>query len=172
MVENKVTDSTSAPSDDPILAWRVHPAQERKGLAILIAILIVVLGLFASVWMANIYWGIFAIVLLFLSLEAFYLPSRFELSEKGVKLHKVFSHMERPWTHFRRVSVDRSGISLSPFRKRNWLESYRAMRLTYVYGGRQVDPAPEQIHEFIFGQIDREAVVVEGLEPSGDTIGK
>ena len=169
MPETTVTDSSSTESYEPVLSWRVHPAGERKGLAILISILIAVLGMVASFWMANIYWGIFAIVLLFLSLEAFFLPSRFELSEKGIRLHKAFSHMERPWGHFRRMSIDSSGVTLSPFRKRNWLDSYRATRLTFAYGGAQVDPAPQEIYDFILGRIDTEAVLIEGLAQAGAT---
>jgi hypothetical protein len=158
------------PSDTPILAWKIHPAAERKGMAIMIVFLIAFLGVVASLWMRNIYWGIFAIVLLFLSLEAFFLPSKYELSERGVRIHKAFSNADRPWNHYRRVSVDRTGITLSPFRGRNWLEAYRATRLGFQFGGRQRDPAPADIRALILDHIDRESVLIEGLDENGNKI--
>lgn len=153
-----------APADEPVLAWGIHPASERKGMAVMIVALIAFLGVLTSLWMANIYWGIFAIVLLFLSLEAFFLPSRFELSEKGVRVYKAFSKVDRPWNHYRRVSSDQTGITLSPFRRRNWLEAYRATRLGFRSGALQYDPSPEVVSEFILSHIDRETVLIEGLE--------
>lgn len=169
------------------LGWRVHPAAERPTTGILVLAAILVLSFLAGLWMGGPYWGAFAFVVLFLSLEAFFLPGSFELSEQGVVVKKPFSRAERPWEHFRRVVFDRAGVTLSPFARRSWLETYRALRLRYptraaaarrgpsggetramgAAGDAQAEgvavPAPEEIQAFILAQIDREKVAVVGL---------
>ncbi len=146
------------------LSWRVHPAAERKGVAILICCLIFVLGLLTTFWMANIYWGFFAFVLLFLSLEAFFLPSRFELGESGVTTAKVFStSIEKPWDYYRRVTFTRREITLSPFRRRNWLDNYRSTRLVFSRIDDPDAPGSERVQEYILQHIDHQKVIIEGL---------
>jgi hypothetical protein len=162
-----------AASEEPRLAWRVHPAAERPltGIAVLTAILL--LGFMAGLWMGAPYWGAFAFVVLFLSLEAFFLPGSYELSAQRVVIKKPFSRAERPWEHFRRVIFDPVGVTLSPFARRNWLENYRALRLRYpsrkaVRGSGQPAgtgcgaPSPREIQAFILECIDPEKVTVEG----------
>ncbi len=113
------------------LSWRVHPAAERRGTGILVFVAILVLSFLAGLWMGGAFWGAFAFVVLFLSLEAFFLPGSFELTERGVVVKKPFSQAERRWDQFRRVIFDADGITLSPFARRSWLETYRALRLRY-----------------------------------------
>ncbi len=155
------------------LSWRVHPAAERRGTGILVFVAILVLSFLAGLWMGGPFWGAFAFVVLFLSLEAFFLPGSFELTERGVIVKKPFSQAERRWDQFRRVIFDADGVTLSPFARRSWLETYRAIRLRYPSraegAGRDVDasgdrvPAPEEIQGFILEMIDREKAVVLGL---------
>jgi len=144
------------------LVWRVHPAGERKGVACGIGFVIVTLSALTASWMGNIYWGFLSFMLLFLSLEAFFLPSRFELSEKGIKVYKIFSSIEKPWSHYRRVTFDRLGITISPFRKRNWLDSYRATRLVFSRKHAPSEPDRKRVRDFILQHIDLERVSIEG----------
>jgi hypothetical protein len=112
--------------------WRVHPAAERRGVALLVLVLLILLSALAGVWMRGLYWGIFAFLVLFLSLESFYLPTRYELTSEGVSVRKAFSRVERPWSAFRTAWSDALGITLSPFGRRHWLESYRGVRLRFA----------------------------------------
>ena len=140
------------------IVWRVHPAAERPRMGLLVALLVVVLSILAGLWMKQVFWSLFAMMVLFLSLEAFFLPSRFELGADGVAVKKPFSRLTRPWSYFRRVTFDEAGASLSPFAQRRWIEPYRAIRLTYGAAG---DSAA--VRDFILAQIDREKVGIEGL---------
>ncbi len=146
------------------LAWRVHPAAERRGTGIAVLALMITLSALAAMWMEGAYWGLFAFGVLFLSLEAFFLPARFELSEEGVTVRKAFSRVERPWGQFRRVIFDPVGVTLSPFARRHWLEAYRGTRLRFARpaAGRDT-PAPEEVRRFILAHIDLEEVRVVGL---------
>ncbi len=159
----------NATQTSPEVAWRVHPAAERLGVGVLVLGLVLVLSFLAGIWMEGPYWGAFAFVVLFLSLEAFFLPSRYALSPEGVEVAKPFSKAQRPWTHFRRVVFDAGGITLSPFARRSWLETYRALRLRYP-GVTGTGPGPEEIRRYILEQVDAEKVTVVG--PPDDAAGK
>jgi len=150
--------------DGADLAWRVHPAAERPGLAVAIAALIVVLGLLAGLWMGSRYWAVFACGVLFLSLEAFFLPAAYELRADGVHVGKPFSRVIRPWPAIRRMAVDPQGITLSPFRRRSWLEPYRAVRLRFrraAAGGE--DPTAGAARRYLLARLDPAEVVIEGV---------
>ncbi len=159
---------TAMSADPEKLAWRVHPAADRLGLGIVVFGLIVALSVLVGFWMEGIYWSFFAFAVLFLSLEAFFLPSRFELTADGVTVHKPFSNMTRPWDHFRRVVFDPVGVTLSPFARRHWLESYRAVRLRFgtPERGEGSDPTREEVRRFVIEHVDPERVHIEGLPPS------
>jgi hypothetical protein len=111
------------------LEWTVHPFRARRGLGLsvlgAIALLSVGAGLVGRAW----FWGIFSFVVLFLSVESFYFPTRFALSAEKLVVVRRFSRNEREWGAFRRCLVDSKGITLSPFSRSSWLEAYRAIRL-------------------------------------------
>ena len=47
------------------LAWRVHPAAERRGTGIAVLALMITLSALAAMWMEGFYWGLFAFGVLF-----------------------------------------------------------------------------------------------------------
>ncbi|MBD3237498.1 MAG: hypothetical protein GF330_12400 [Candidatus Eisenbacteria bacterium] len=148
------------------LAWRVHPAAERPGLAVVVAGLILTLAVLAGVWMGSAYWGVFAGVVLFLSLEAFFLPASFELDAKGVRVRKPFSQVERGWETLRRVIFDPAGVTLSPFARRRWIEPYRALRLRYPTGRRTAaGEVPARLRAYLLARCDPSRVRMVGLPP-------
>ena len=150
------------------LSWRVHPAAERPAVAIGVVALILALGVLAGIWMGSGYWAAFAFLVLFLSLEAFFLPGHFVLDDEGVAVKKAFSNARRPWDQFRRVVMQPGQITLSPFRRRHWLDNYRCLRLP-LPPPSAAGPAAEEIRRFVLGHIDPGAVLVEGhVAPFGD----
>ncbi len=145
------------------LTWRVHPAAERTGRALLVAAIVAGLSVLAAVWMDGVYWGLFAAAVLFLSLESFFLPTRFALRAGGVSVQKPFSKMERDWSSFRSAWFDPLGVTLSPFAGRHWLESYRAVRLRYTRAAAA--PAATEVRRFVLEHLDPAQVRLTGLGP-------
>ena len=153
------------------IAWRVHPARERRGLAVLVGALILVLSLLAGIWMGNTYWSVFALAVLFLSLEAFFFPASYELHGEGLVVRKPFSRVERPWSAFRRAVFDPAGGTLSPFARRHWLESYRGVRLRFGAAERGPgnhadgggDATVAEVRRFLLAHLDPERVRIVGL---------
>jgi hypothetical protein len=154
----------SGPTPEAI-AWRVHPAVERPGRGALVLALVVVLSVLVGLWMRGPYWSAFAFAVLFLSLEAFFLPSRFELREQGVVVRKPFSQATRPWGEFRRVVFDPFGVTLSPFGRRHWLDPYRGVRLRFASGVTQPGmPGHDEVRRYIRAHVDAGRVRIEDFE--------
>jgi hypothetical protein len=143
------------------ITWRVHPAAERKGTAVLVLLLIGGLSVLSAFWMQGVYWGIFAFLVLSLSLESFFLPTRFALRPEGVGVRKLFSRAQRPWSAFRSAWFDRSGVTLSPFSRRHWLETYRGIRLRF--SAREGAPGADAVRRYLLDHLNGEQVRFFGL---------
>lgn len=121
------------------MAWTVHPVRDRPRLGALVLAIILAMCVGSWFWTKSAFWPLFCFLVLFLSLESFFFPTRFELEEGKLTVHRRFSRSEREWSIFRRCSVDRDGMTLSPYRKPGFMDTYRAIRLRW-------------------GPVDREAV--------------
>ncbi len=116
------------------LVWVAHPLRRRPVFGSLIGLGIAALAVAVGFWTGSTLWGLFSAGVLFLSLEAFFLPSRYEAGPVELVVQKAFSNVRTPWVSFRRVYEDRHGLTLSPFRRRSLLEPYRSARLLYDGG--------------------------------------
>jgi hypothetical protein len=116
------------------LVWVSHPLLRRRVLGTLIGLGIVVVALALGFWTRSLLWGVFSAGVLFLSLEAFFLPSRYEAGAVELVVQKAFSNGRTPWASFRRVYEDRHGLTLSPYRRRAFIEPYRSTRLLFDGG--------------------------------------
>lgn len=81
-------------------------------------------------------WALFSALVLFLSLESFFLPTHYELAAEEVVVRRIFSRSRRPWGSFRAVYSDAHGLTLSPYERRSALEPFRALRLLFDGGDR------------------------------------
>jgi hypothetical protein len=151
-------------SDPETITWRSHPAAERRAAAAGVGALVLLLAVLTGIWMRGAYWGFFAGMVLFLSLESFFLPTTYELSVGAVGVRKPFSRIERPWTAFRSAWFDPFGVTLSPFGRRHWLETYRGIRLRW--GPRGADPSPDDVRRFLLARLDPQKVACFGLPAS------
>jgi hypothetical protein len=130
--------------------WRSHPVRTRgwRGGAAAGAVVAIAAGVGALT--GSWFWAILSGVMLFLSLEGFFLPTTYELGPSGVRVRRVFSRSERPWESVRRVYDDRRGLTLSPYRRRTALEPYRAIRL--LFDGAD----PQEVRREVRGRLDPE----------------
>lgn len=138
------------------LDWTVHPFQQRRALGVWVLIVIIAASLLASVWARGWFWGVFSFLVLFLSLESFYFPTRFHLDEGKLVVFRRFSRSEREWGIFRRCYLDPDGLILSPFRKSTWLEEYRAIRLRFGRGNR------DEVIAYVRGRLTPDVDWIEG----------
>lgn len=117
-------------------AWTAHPfRREPQRGALVLAIIAGIAGAIFYVT-TSVFWAFFSILVLFFSLEGFYLPTHYQLLPDRVHVSRVFSKSERPWSAFRRVYEDARGLTLSPYARRSVLEPYRALRLLFDGGER------------------------------------
>jgi hypothetical protein len=116
------------------LVWVAHPLLRRRVLGALVGLGIMVASLVLGFWTRSLFWGVFSAGVLFLSLETFFLPSRYEAGALELGVQKAFSKVRTPWASFRRVYEDRHGLTLSPYRRRTFIEPYRSTRLLFDGG--------------------------------------
>lgn len=110
--------------------WRAHPARRRPVAAVFAAGVIVAVAA-ACALSTNIYWGVLAFVLLVLSLQRFFFPSRFTIDEQGVTARYLLGTKSYGWSEIRRFCHDCHGVHLSTRGRPSRLDGYRGMQLLF-----------------------------------------
>ena len=64
-----------------------------------------------------------------LSVSSWLLPTGYRLTEEALEVRSLGVTRARPWSEMRRMVVDESGVFLSPFERKHWLDAYRGVRL-------------------------------------------
>src|SRR6185436_8912356 len=113
-------------------AW---PARERPLAAAVIVGAAIVLGVLVERGTGDLVLGVATPLFVLVSLSSFLFPTAYRLTEDLVEVRSLGVARVRPWTEMRRMTVDRTGVFLSPFEKRSWLEAYRGVRL--LFGGNR-----------------------------------
>lgn len=145
------TEQTAAEAE-PDLIWTAHPLMRRRARgAITLAVIMVVSSLLGA-YTGSPFWGAFAAMVLILSLEGFYLPTRYRLDREGIQIRKAFSRSSMPWEKFRRVYEDVNGLTLSPYRHRSVLEPYRSARL--LFDGGEADTVRAVVRSRLPGETE------------------
>ena len=119
------------------LSWRAHPARERP-VAALLAVGVIGATVLACAALASIVWGLLAAVVLVVSLNRFFWPSRFTIDQDGVMARYAFRRQTLHWSEVRRFCHDRYGIYLSTRSRRSRLDPYRGMHLLFGSSRQQV----------------------------------
>lgn len=118
-----------------VLTWKVWPARERPLAALVLLASTIVLGVLVRRATGDAVLGIAAPVFVLGSLAAFLFPTEYRLTNEAIEVRTLGVSRSRPWSEMRRMTVDRTGVFLSPFEKRSWLEAYRGLRL--LFGGNR-----------------------------------
>jgi hypothetical protein len=117
------------------LSWSAWPARERPLAAVVLVAAAVVLGMLVRRGTHDTVLAIAAPLFILLSVSSWLLPTTYRLSDEGVEVRSLGVARLRPWSEMRRMTVDGTGVFLSPFEQRNWLEAYRGVRL--LFGGNR-----------------------------------
>ena len=128
------------------VVWRIWPARQRPLTAIVLIAGALVLGILVSRGTQDKVLGIAAPVFVLASLSSFLLPTEFRLTREAIEVKSLGVVRSRPWSEMRRFEEDRSGVFLSPFEKRSWLDAYRGVRLDP--GGNR-----DQVVAFVKGRL-------------------
>ena len=127
--------SPPAVSEGSTLTWTTWPARERPLAAFVLVASSVILGVLVRRATGDTVLGVVTPVFVLGSLVAFLLPTEYRLTEEAIEVRSLGVSRSRPWSEMRRMTVDRTGVFLSPFEKRTWLEAYRGLRL--LFGGNR-----------------------------------
>jgi hypothetical protein len=115
-------------------SWIAHPARERRGLAAAGLTIIAALASLVAVIMQSPWWGLLAGLLLLLSLNRFFLPSRFTIDPEGITASYPFRRQRLRWTDLRRFALGEEGGFLSTRAARSWRDGHRGMHV--LFGAR------------------------------------
>lgn len=124
-----------AESPEGALTWTAWPARERPLAAAVLLGSAIVLGVLVAHGTEDRVLGVATPLFILVSLSSFLLPTTYRLTDEAVEVRSLGVARVRPWTEMRRMTVDQTGVFLSPFEKRSWLEAYRGVRL--LFGGNR-----------------------------------
>ncbi len=130
------------------ITWQVHRAKEFPqktlwvsiGLGLFLVFLIVFYGLA---------WALLAALILFTSLNAYFLPTKYTLTDTDILIDKKLFKNKLEWSRFRKYYITKTGIVLSPFQKHNFLDNFRGIHLLLPKDNQ------EEIINFIKNKLDK-----------------
>ncbi len=116
------------------LEWSYHPWRDARRTTVL-ALLVVIAGVTLVACLAE--PGLVRIALAIVVAASFadaFLPVSCRLAEDGVHRRTPLGSQHRAWQDVRRARVGARGVVLSPFARRTWLETFRALFLPFPAG--------------------------------------
>ena len=119
----------------PIRTWRVHPARQRPGRAILGLAIIFITAYAIAGWVQDPSWqlpiGLGAAFILLLSVNRFFLPTTFKIDEDGITANYPLRSQRARWSEIRRFLVGRTGGLLSRRAKASSLDVMSGLQLLF-----------------------------------------
>jgi len=136
------------------LTWVAWPLRERPAVGGLVFLAVAATSWLAAVVGGHVLYGGIAGIILLGSLNPFFSPTTFRLSDEEVEAVRGPVRKVRRWRDVRACFVDRRGATLSPLQGRAWLEPYRGIRL--LFSGNR-----DEVVAFLRSRLDEEVAVVE-----------
>jgi hypothetical protein len=140
----------SQSSEGDVLEWSVWPWKESTRRTVIVVAVITAVGVAAWFLFQAVFWGIFAIAILFASLHTYFSRTTYRLDDQQVIVRSSVGTVAKKWAVFKRYYVDKKGVTLSPFARPSRLEPFRSTRL--LYGGNR-----DAVVAFVSARIDRDA---------------
>jgi hypothetical protein len=113
------------------LTWSVRPCTMNRKKCIYVSLVILLFGFAVLFGFRDFFLAALSVVILVGSLHSYYFETHYALSPEGIEIRALFGSQRKTWTGFKSFWVDKSGLSLSPFTRRSWLEHYRGVRLLF-----------------------------------------
>lgn len=119
------TDQTISAVDT--LHWKCHPSRRSLLKTALVLLLLHGLMFFTMWYTGSAFIGVVVMTAMVLSLGAYFFPTWYTLTDKGVLVKTLVTKFERPWTVYRSHWPDKNGVLLSPFPSASRLENFRGL---------------------------------------------
>jgi hypothetical protein len=111
-----------------MISWKVHRAKETPKKTLLVIIVLFIFLVYVAIFFGP-PWVILAAVILFASLNAYFLPTTYTLNDTAIIIDKKLFKNKLEWSRFRKYYITTTGIVLSPFTKRSFLDNFRGVHL-------------------------------------------
>jgi energy-coupling factor transporter transmembrane protein EcfT len=133
------------------ISWQVHKAKESlvKTIFTLIIIILFIVFIFFFGKEYRILWIILSLIVLFATLNAYFLPTTYTITDTEIIIDKKLFINKLEWSRFRKYYLTTTGIVLSPFTKRNFLDNFRGVHLLLPKEN------PQEIINFIKNKLDK-----------------
>jgi hypothetical protein len=119
----------SPPEDLPTLTWRVFRAKETPRRTVLTVAFILLILAIVAVSYRDPLWVLLALVVLFLALNGYFLPTTYTFDRRGITTDKLLFRYTRRWNEFRSFFRTTGGIVVSPFTTWSYLDNFRGVHL-------------------------------------------
>ena len=138
-----------------MLTWQVHRAKENPKKTLYVSI---ILGLFIITITVfyDLPWTVLSLIVLFASLNAYFIPTTYTITDSEIIVDKKLFKNKLEWSRFRKYYITTTGIVLSPFTKRNFLDNFRGVHLLLPKENS------EEIINFIKNKLDPAPISDEG----------
>ena len=126
---NKKTDEFS---------WTSHPAVLHKKKAIFSGIIILLFGYVVFIVFQSIYWSLLSVIILIYSLNQFYFPIYYSISNKGIRKKFICGNYSMDWTDIKRFSKNNRGGILYNRAKQSFMDYFSGMELQFEHNADEV----------------------------------
>ena len=96
--------------DNDILEWTVFPVKEEKKKTLWLLPLLGFLLVLVYLSFGNVFWVLFAMILLVVSLSGFFTKTRYRFNSEGIDVKRNFNTVHKKWEYFRNFYVDKNGV--------------------------------------------------------------
>lgn len=118
-------------SDPETIQWVSWPIRDEPPRKTIVLLAIIAVTVAASAMMA-VFAGLLAFVLLFVLMGPYFLPTRYEVSERGVGKRFPLFGRSRTWDAYKRYAVLKDGVFLGTFAAPSRLDSFRGDFLRFA----------------------------------------
>ena len=111
------------------LHWTAHRALENPARSVIVIVIIILFGFFAAIFMDSLMWGIICVLVLFLGLIRYFVPTQYAADSAGISEKFLGAGRMASWRMFKRAVVVQNDVLLSPYAKRSFLDRFRAWQV-------------------------------------------
>ena len=122
---------------DP-LAWRSHPLWDQAPASWLWIVLLLSIAITTATMTGSLGWAAFACGVLVAGSPSVWLPTRYEVSRRGVTIRRLGLRMSIPWRTIGSYRIDRRGVLLLPHRRTRPTDFLAAVHVPWGPHGDQL----------------------------------